>query len=135
MAFDWETLDDLKGLRIGDKIGNMGAGEAFLAAEKSGELTVERVPTDEQNLKKLLAGRIDAMVGTPMGIQAILKAMFSPEEQARIVAHPKPLRDVRAYAVFNKQFSPQLIQTFNDGIRQLRESGQYDQWFSEALQQ
>ena len=61
-TFDWKTFDDLKGLRIGDSIGSKAGGKEYLAAEKLGTLTVERVSTEAQNIQKLLAGRIDIML-------------------------------------------------------------------------
>jgi polar amino acid transport system substrate-binding protein len=133
-AFNWNTLDDLKGLRIGDRLGNVNGGKAYLAAEKAGKITVERVPTDQQNLKKLLMGRIDVIVGAKSMIESVLRVNFSPEEQSRIAIHPKPLHVVHGYAVFNRQLSPQLIHAFNDGMRQLRENGRIDQLARETLQ-
>ncbi len=38
-------------------------------------------------------------------------------------------------AIFNKRLSPRSIEAFNDGIRQLRESGQFSQWVKEALEE
>lgn len=133
-VFDWKHLEDLKGIRIGDRLGNVNGGKAYLAAEKAGTLTVERVSGDEQNIKKLLMGRIDVIVGAESMIQGVLRSRFTLQEQAKIVKHPKPLHVVHGYAVFNRQLAPQLIRAFNDGIRQLRESGRFDQLSREALQ-
>lgn len=133
-AFEWNTIEDLKGLRIGFIIGAVSVSDDFLAAEAAGEITVDRVNTNIQNIKKLLAGRIDAMVGSPFNIPYIIKKEFSSEEQSRIVAHPKPLIKSHYYAVFYKQLSPRLIHAFNDGINQLRKSGKYDQLLYQALQ-
>lgn len=134
-AFDWETLDDLKGLRIGDRLGNVNGGKAYLAAEKAGVISVERVPTDEQNLKKLLKGRIDVIVGAESMIKGVLRDRFLPQERSKIAMHPRPLHVVYGYAVFNRQLSPHLIRAFNDGIRQLRENGRFDQLSRETMQQ
>ena len=132
-AFEWERIEDLKGLRIGDRLGNVNGGQAYLAAEKSGILTVERVPTDLNNLKKLLLGRIDVIVGAESMILGVLQANFTEQEQAFIVKHPKPLHVVYGYAVFAKGLAPHLIHAFNDGIRQLRENGRFDQLSRETL--
>ena len=133
-VFDWEALDDLKGLRIGDRLGNVNGGKAYLAAENAGLLTVERVPTDEQNIKKLLMGRIDVIVGAKSMIQGVLRIKFLPKEQSRVAIHPKPLHVVHGYAVFSRQLSPRIIHAFNDGMRQLRENGRLDQLFRETMQ-
>ncbi len=134
-SFDWRSIDDFKGLRIGAKVGALAYGNSFLEAERTGELRVHRVPTDEQNLRKLLSGRIDVMLGSPILIQTLLRTRFTPEQQAQIVAHPKPLSEQRFYAIFNKRLSPRSIEAFNDEIRQLRESGQFSQWVKEALEE
>jgi len=133
-SFDWETLDDLKGLRIGDRLGNVNGGKAYLAAEKAGEITVERVTADEQNVKKLLMGRIDVIVGAESMIKGVLRDRFSPQEQAKIAMHPKPLHGVYGYAVFKRQLAPDLIEAFNDGMRQLRETGRFEQLSRETMQ-
>lgn len=132
-AFDWERLEDLSGLRIGDRLGNVNGGPAYLAAEKSGGLTVERAPTDLHNLKKLLLGRIDVIVGAESMILGVLQANFTEQEQAKIVKHPKPLHVVHGYAVFTKSLAPHLIQAFNDGMRQLHENGRFDQLSRETM--
>jgi polar amino acid transport system substrate-binding protein len=133
-AFDWETLEDLKGLRIGDRLGNVNGGKTYLAAEKAGVINVERVPADEQNLKKLLLGRIDVIVGAESMIEGVLRDRFLPQDQSKITKHPKPLHVVEGYAVFNRQLAPHLIHAFNDGIDQLRENGRFEQLSRETLQ-
>jgi polar amino acid transport system substrate-binding protein len=132
-ALDWDDIEDLKGLRIGDRLGNVNGGQEYLAAEASGVLTVERVLTDEQNLRKLLMGRIDVIVGAESMITAVLQSQFTPQERAEIAIHPKPLHVVYGYAVFNRQLAPHLMRAFNDGMRQLRESGRFDQLSRELL--
>lgn len=131
--FDWETLEDLKGLTIGDRIGSKAGGKVYLAAEKAGTIKVERVSKEELNVKKLLIGRIDVMIGDSISMPAILKYQFSQEERVRIVAHPLPLRIIQGYAIFNKQVSPRIIEAFDKGMRQLREKGKYKQLLDNAL--
>ena len=125
-AFDWNTLDDLQGLRIGDRLGNVNGGDAYLAAERAGTLTVERVGTDEQNIRKLLTGRIDVVIGAATMIRGVLEDRFSEGERVQIVAHPKPLHVVRGYAIFNRQLAPALIQAFDNGMDRLRRSERLD---------
>lgn len=131
--FDWETLEDLYGLKIGDIIGSISVTGAFLAAEKAEKLTVDRVPTENQNIKKLLAGRIDIMIGSALTTPFTLEAMFTREEREQLAMHPKTLVEGRYYAIFSKQLSPRVVQAFNDGIEQLRQNGQYSQMLSQAL--
>ena len=53
--FDWNTLNDLKGLKIGGKIGATKTSE-FLAMEKEGVINVFNVDTDQQAFKMLNLG-------------------------------------------------------------------------------
>lgn len=126
-GFNWDTLEDLQGLRIGDRLGNVNGGSDYLAAEQAGRLTIERVTTDAQNISKLLMGRIDVLIGAASMIKGALRASFSREEQDQIAMHPKPLHVVYGFAIFNRRLSPQLIDAFNSGVRKLRENGRFDQ--------
>ena len=131
--FHWTELGDLKGLVIGDRLGNLSGGKDFLAAEHSGILTVDRVPTDVQNLKKLLRGRIDILIGIPFGMTAELKKHFTPEEQNAVVKHPRPLNKIVLFSIFNKQTPPEIIQAFDAGLGQLKKNGRYDALYNEAV--
>ena len=44
-AIDWQTIDDLKGLKVGATTGYF-YGEAFAHAEKAGEITVIRASSE-----------------------------------------------------------------------------------------
>ena len=54
--FNWQTIDDLRDLRIGAVIG-YDYGVPFEQAERDKRLQVKRVNTDEQAFRLLLAGR------------------------------------------------------------------------------
>ncbi|WDP90987.1 MAG: transporter substrate-binding domain-containing protein [Desulfobacter sp.] len=133
--FTWNTIQDLSMFRIGYRIGAKTVPKAFWDAVNSGDLVLDKVATDQLNVKKLMTRRIDVMIGNPITTPFLLKKMLTPEQQSQITVHPKPLLEDKYYAVFNKQFSPKLIQTFDDGIRQLRENGLFEKWRIEALQQ
>ena len=89
--FEWETMDDLKGLRIGCTLG-YNYGDAFRAAENAGELIVEKVPKDIQNFRKLLRERV-ALVPLEMPVgYYILQKHFTPEEIGQVTHHPKTIK-------------------------------------------
>lgn len=131
-SFDWENLSDLKGRRIGGTIGyNYGA--EFLAAERRKDIAVHRVPTDIQNFKKLVAGRIDIFpCNTIVGYYLINKNL--PPADAALITHNKRLY-VREplYLLLSKKTAghKELVQRFNVGLKALRERGVVDRYIQE----
>ncbi|MFP3457585.1 hypothetical protein R0J89_15155, partial [Psychrobacter sp. SIMBA_152] len=57
--FDWQNLNDLKGLLLGGGLA-YSYGEEFDKALQAGLFDMSRVSTTEQNFKRLAMGRIDA---------------------------------------------------------------------------
>ncbi|MBU1171501.1 MAG: transporter substrate-binding domain-containing protein [Proteobacteria bacterium] len=62
--FTFKTISDLYGKRIGVILGFKVMNEEFEKAVQQGKIITESVSTHDQNLKKLLAGRIDCLIGT-----------------------------------------------------------------------
>jgi polar amino acid transport system substrate-binding protein len=125
VPFHWNTIEDLRGLKIGATL-EYYYGEAFEQAEKAKQLTVERVPTDEQNFRKLLAHRIDIFPITREVGSYMLKTLFSPEEAASVTHHPTPLYITEFYLALSKKVTRaiHMLAKFN---KELKDSGRYDQ--------
>ena len=131
--FDWNTLDDLEGINIG-ATGSYTYTPEFYQAIEEGRLKVEFVSSDEQNFKKLLAGRIKIF---PSNIDVgydLLAKKFSMQEIESIVHHRKPFLSVPTHLVFSKRVkkNKRLLALFNQGLKQLRDSGKVDQYFEES---
>ncbi|MCP4396340.1 MAG: amino acid ABC transporter substrate-binding protein [bacterium] len=131
--FDWNAVEDLKGLKIGATIGYI-YGTEFEELEKTGALDVHRIAEDEQNFAKLLKGRIQIF---PQDIDvgyAMLNKIFSKEEAALFTHHPLPVKDDPLCLLLSKQVegNEQLLETFNRGLKQLQESGKAEQYLSES---
>lgn len=129
-SFDWDTVDDLKGISIGATLGYK-YGSVFENAEKKGKISVLRVPKDEQNFKMMLIGRIKIF---PFSLNAgyfMLNDQFGPEDAAKITHHPKILQKADYHVMFpkNSKRSLRLVDQFNKGLEQLKKSGRYDQLF------
>lgn len=60
----FHSLSDLYGKKIGVPLGFKTMGPAFEKAVRQGNVIIEPVSGHEQNLKKLMAGRIDCLVAT-----------------------------------------------------------------------
>ena len=133
--FDWKSMDDLGGLFIGATIG-YGYGQAFGDAEKWGSINVERVPTDLQNFRKLLAGRIHLFPINPDVGYDLLSQGFTPQEAELITHHPRPLLSAHTNLVFSRKVerNRRMVILFNRGLKQLRESGKIAQYFRESRQ-
>ena len=132
--FDWTTMDDLKGLRIGGQIGN-DYGDDFNQAEKERRINVIRIPNNDQNFKKLAVGRIDIL---PVGIlvgQWEARKNLTAEQYAAITYHPKGLTAPRgSYVVFTKnEKGARLVGIFNRGLAKLKASGKYDNDLTEIM--
>ncbi|MCP4552670.1 MAG: amino acid ABC transporter substrate-binding protein, partial [Bacteroidetes bacterium] len=128
--FNWNTLDDLKNIVIGTGEG-YGFGSEFEKAEKEGRIDVQRVPTDEMNVKKLMLGRIklypqDVVVGYDL-----INKMVSHTESQKITYHPKPLLEKPQHLLLSKKIkrNKRMLNLFNKGLQRLKDSGKYNQYF------
>lgn len=130
--FDWNTYEDLKGIEIGATIGYL-FGEKFEQAEKAKKILVERVPTDEINFRKLLVGRIQLIPQT-MGVgYGVLQSKFKQEDVQLVTHHPKPMFKTNFHIILTKKIerNKRMLKLFNIGLKRLKESGKYDQYFDE----
>jgi len=132
-SFDWETMDDLKGLDIGATIGYR-YGEEFENAEKEENISVLRVSRDSQNFEMMLKGRIKIFPFTLEAGYFMLSKDFSSEDAGKITHHPRILQKADYHLMFPKSSdkSQRLLELFNKGLKQLKESGRYDQMIDNA---
>lgn len=130
----WQTLDDLKGYRIGATRGYEYT-EAFWQAANSGVLQVSIVNSDKQNLDKLFNGRVDIVVFGKMSIKDLLNKSFSQKEASLLVYHPKPFLTVSFHLLFPKVLpqSSALKERFNKGLSELKSSGKYQGYWNDLL--
>ena len=87
---EWNELEDLAGLRIGVVPGYTYTPQLWDLGE-SGRLILSEATSDEANLKKLLAGRIDVYPMSETAGWHLISELFSEEEQARIRILDTPL--------------------------------------------
>ena len=128
--FDWETIDDLKGVTMGGTL-SYNYGPEIHAAEKNEAITIQWVSTDFQNIKKLLAERIDIFpIALDVGY-ALLNAEFSREEAQLITYHPKPYIVQKFHVMISVKNNAhkRLIRLFNKGLRSLKDSGTFDRYY------
>lgn len=133
--FDWETIEDLQGIRIGATIGYSGYGQAFLRAEEEGHINVTRVASDIQNFKKLLLGRIQIFPSNKIVGYHILRKHFPHKKITLFTNHPAPILTRDYYLILSKKDpkNKELINRFNQGLKRLKVSGRYHQYLLDAM--
>ena len=116
----WQTLQDLSGLTIA-VVAGFSNGPAFDALVREGRLHVDPSPSDMLNLRKLVAGRVDAVVIDRLVLRYLLLTEPSLlQERERILFHDKPLAELPLYICFKR--TPQglaLQQAFDAALRTL----------------
>lgn len=128
----WQSLKDLKGLRVGETLGYDYT--PLDRAQALGLIRVERAATDNDNLKKLLHGRIDLFPSDlDVGLR-LIQTRLTPAEAARITWSKKPLEVVNYHLMLSRQLpeSPRLMKKFNVGMIHLRQKGLVHKWFEES---
>jgi len=123
---EWQSLDDLAGKVIGVTTEYVYS-DAFAGLKQKKLATFSEAPSDEANLKKLLAKRIDIFPMERRVGQALLAANFTPEERAQITIHPKPISAFFTYLLLSKAVpqNRQRLEAFNHGFSRLKASGRY----------
>ena len=131
--FSWKTVDDLTDLFIGGTL-KYNYGSEFQEAEKSGTISVERVPSDEINFRKLLAGRIDIFPNDLDAGLSLVQSNFSSSEANFFTYNPHPVKLAPHHLLLSKKNpkNENLIKVFNYGLKKLKESGAYNQYLLES---
>lgn len=133
--FDWETIDDLVGHRIGVLLGYAITEQLETAQQDGLNLTLDPSVDEMANLRKLLAGRVDLIHCPQMVCEKLLQENFTPEEAAALTYHPTPWRCADYYLLISKD-SPQAdhwVETFDRGMQKLIDNGGYDQIFRDFV--
>ena len=133
--FDWQQVADLAPLRLGGAI-DYDYGQAFQQAERDGLLRIKRLSSEEQGLRMLLAGRLDAFPMDKVVAFDMLHSQFSREERQRLSFHPLPLRSDSLHLLLSKQVpgNAERMARFNRGLKALQDSGKVSQYLLEIQQ-
>jgi polar amino acid transport system substrate-binding protein len=120
-AFDWKSLEDLERYIIGGSTGYYH-GAIIDQGEKTGVFTLERIPDEAANFKKLLMGRVDLVVANKDVGYYLMNEMFNADQLSKITHHRKPLETATYHLIIGKKTprSQELINTFNLGLAQVR---------------
>ncbi len=133
--FNWDTVDDLEGIHIG---GNTGFhyGDALDNAEKSGRIMMDRARSYDQNLKKLLIGRIQIYPAATITAYDHLNNMYSQKTVNLFTYHQKPVFIKKLHLILSKKMekkrATRLLTLFNQGLKKLELNGVYDRILKNA---
>jgi len=115
-------LRELKGASIG-VVSTISYGEKFDRAVEKYKLTLERVNEFQQNLKKLVSGRIDFLVSNSYTAAVELERLGL---QSEIKEMPVPVEVTPSYLAFSKAKSHKmLVPKFDEALRKVKASGKY----------
>ena len=125
--FPFEKLEDLYGKEIGILQG-LSIGDEFDTAIREKLLTMQKVSSYEQNITKLLLGRIDLTIAPGPTFQTLIKEMGLSDRIVRLshpVAVPRPL-----HIVFSKTADfpnkDDAIKTMGKTLQDMADRGELD---------
>ena len=118
----YEKLTELKNYRIGGIRGYFYES-MFLEAG----LQVKYVTEEEQNFKKLQAGRVDLIPALDTLGWHMISKLFPPEEQKNFFTLEKPLHVGANYLMTSKHYpdGQKLLAQFNAALKKVQENGIY----------
>ncbi|MDC8783914.1 substrate-binding periplasmic protein [Roseateles koreensis] len=93
--------------------------------EAEGILRVDRAPSDEASLRKLLLGRVDGLLMNREAGVFLLKTRFTSAEQAEVVISPRAVGSKTSHMVMSRALPevPGQLKAFNLGLAELRQRG------------
>ena len=133
--FDWSTINDLAKLSMGG-IYAYSYGPQLDKALSDGKILIDRVNRPNQNFKRLLKNRIDLFPFELNVGKSILKKQFSQAQQQQLTYHAKPYLNNSSFVLFPKSLktSPALMERFNQQLKKIKDSGEYDDYFKNLKQ-
>ena len=132
IGFKWNTIDDLKAYKIGISRGYSYGGSFDSMKSK---LQVFEASSDETNIKKLVAGRIDIFPVDPFVGAQIVRDKLSPDAAGKLEIIEKPsLSDDSMHAVCAKSYGKckMIIDKFNSGLSKMKADGSLDHIIQQA---
>jgi len=127
-SFAWKEYDHLERLEVGTVI-DYYYGAEFHEAQDAGRFETDVAAHDLLNLRKLLGGRIEL---TPINLYVgryLIERNFDSETARRFTHNPTPLKVSVHHLLFPRALeeSESRLELFNEGLRKIKESGQYQE--------
>ena len=124
----WDRIDDLAGKRIGITLG-YSYGPDFEAAVAAGKLRTDPAPSDEANLRKLLAGRIDLFPIDEIVGLALARRLLG-DRAVELAFDPRPVLRSANHLVVRKDHprAAEILAAFNAGLAELKGRDDPGRW-------
>lgn len=125
--FKWTTYADLAHYRMGGV-----AGYEYRFQNEPG-VRIDRAPSDELTLRKLVAGRVDVFPSSLHVGNYILRKRFTPEEAAQVAIYDGSFNVTKYYLILarSRPDSAALMDKFNKGLKRLQDSGRYARYMAD----
>lgn len=129
-GFTWNDWSDLARWRIG---GSAGYEYRF---EQTPNVRIDRGPTDEHCLRKLLAKRIDTCAMVEHVGKYVMKVRMTPADAALLEISSKPYGSTPYHLILPKAApgSERLRLAFNKGLQKLKDDGSYQRYMRDLDQ-
>lgn len=123
----WKTIEDLRGLSIGATLHTVYP--TLENAEALGILTIERAGNYDTLYHRLLKARIHAIPQVSQVGRYYLRTTLAPEARSQITYANTIVQERNYHLILSKkvEVNKQLLKRFNNGLKMIRDSGQYAQ--------
>ena len=125
----WESLEDFRGHTIGYTDGNTYPYSLVYAIE-NGVIQGEMAPDDTTNLKKLMLNRIELFVVSQSTVYVLAQQLTNESFDKNFTVSGQTLEETSGHLAISRNGNnnpQQLLQIFNQGLKQLRDNGRYQQ--------
>lgn len=101
-------------------------------SEQREELTFVRPRTIEQCHEMMLRDRVDVLISNPANVAYLATLARSKSRHVTLRELPAPLADVTLHLMIPAHHpqATRMLDSFNDGLRQMRSSGDFDRLFA-----
>ena len=129
-SFEWQTIEDLAGKSFGVTIAS--GYPQLRPIIDSGAAKTLRFPDYETAIGALLSGRIDAVPLPRKVSEHLIRNKFASEAEKFHIA-AKEIEALPLYLIVSKNIKkgPMIIERFNEGLKKLRQSGEYDAYMQD----
>jgi polar amino acid transport system substrate-binding protein len=129
----WRTLDDLAGNKLGVVLGYSN-GKDFDAMVKQGKLSVDYSASDTVNLRKLLAGRVNAVVIDRAVLRYLLASDHGLSAQRNLLAfEDHALAELNLHVCFQRTAPGQKLRQSFDAALRATDVGKIENQYFERL--
>ncbi|KXX65834.1 hypothetical protein AY586_08690 [Marichromatium gracile] len=130
LAATYQGLDDLRGHRVGVVRGYSYTPEFWAFVER--HQVYEAAESDEQNFRKLQAGRLDFVIAEHGNAHHIIERLGMLDSAVPITAHP--IKTDGIYIIFSKaRVSPELVERFSVELDRFKQGPEYQQLLRDYL--